>query len=306
MENKQWFIYGTGSFAQKLTTLMEKREMTIAGYIDSNPNIKEFEGKEVIPLQQVLARFEHRYIIIASSYYAEIAQTLAEHGLSEYKDYCQGDSFIDDFHAHTVYSQYGEDILIESVMYQIDKDKTGFFIDIGAYHPYKFSNTYLFYKKGWNGINIEPTPHKAQLFEIFRPRDINLSIGISNSYTEKTFYIYDENAYNTVTKELVDERKQELNLSPREELVIQFQPMNQIISQYVPEGKQVDLLTIDVEGSEMEVLSSIDWEQTKPSIIAIEMFDTENEIAHYIVNKEYKLVAKTIGTAIFVRSELWN
>ena len=52
------------------------------------------------------------------------------------------------------------------------------FIDVGAHHPMRFSNTYLFYKKKWKGINIDPLPGSMKLFNKLRPRDINLELGV--------------------------------------------------------------------------------------------------------------------------------
>ena len=73
------------------------------------------------------------------------------------------------------YSQEGEDM----VLYRIfEKQKSGFYVDIGAYHPKRFSNTYFFYKRGWRGINIEPNPEAIKLFKKYRVGDINLEMGV--------------------------------------------------------------------------------------------------------------------------------
>lgn len=79
-------------------------------------------------------------------------------------------------HHLQTYSQEGEDAILRRLFELTDK---GFYIDIGAHHPQRFSNTYFFYLKGWNGINIEPRPGSSQLFNELRPRDINLELGIS-------------------------------------------------------------------------------------------------------------------------------
>ena len=73
------------------------------------------------------------------------------------------------------YSQEGEDLIINRL---IDSKKNGFYIDIGAHHPFRFSNTYKFYKMGWNGINIDAMPGSMKLFREKRPRDINIECGI--------------------------------------------------------------------------------------------------------------------------------
>ena len=50
------------------------------------------------------------------------------------------------------YSISGVDLIIDRIF---KKKKTGVYIDIGCNHPIKYNNTYLLYKRGWNGINID-------------------------------------------------------------------------------------------------------------------------------------------------------
>ena len=63
------------------------------------------------------------------------------------------------------YSQEGEDLVLRKIFKKQDK---GFYVDVGAHHPKRFSNTFLLYKKGWNGINIDATPGSMKLFNKFR------------------------------------------------------------------------------------------------------------------------------------------
>ena len=83
------------------------------------------------------------------------------------------------------YSQKGEDLL----MYKFFHNKqNGFYVDIGAFHPSRLSNTKYFYDKGWHGINIEPHPQRIKEFEKERKRDINLEMGIGNLDKNMDFY----------------------------------------------------------------------------------------------------------------------
>ena len=82
------------------------------------------------------------------------------------------------FQSHNSYSQEGEDMVLRS-FFEGKKNYKGFYIDVGAHHPYRYSNTLYFYKKGWCGINIEPTPGAIKTFNFFRRRYININFGIS-------------------------------------------------------------------------------------------------------------------------------
>ena len=70
------------------------------------------------------------------------------------------------------YSMNGEDLFINNYF----KDKIGFYVDVGAYHPLELSNTYLLYKRGWSGINIDINSLSIDYFNFLRPDDINIHI----------------------------------------------------------------------------------------------------------------------------------
>lgn len=72
------------------------------------------------------------------------------------------------------YSQDGEDTLVASII----RDKAGVYVDVGAYHPILYSNTYALYRQGWNGIVIDPNIALRPLYSIWRPRDIFVDSGV--------------------------------------------------------------------------------------------------------------------------------
>ena len=82
------------------------------------------------------------------------------------------------------YSMNGEDVFVNNYF----KKKIGFYVDVGAYHPLELSNTYLLYKRGWNGINIDINSLSIDYFDYLRPDDININIAASNKNTTKTIY----------------------------------------------------------------------------------------------------------------------
>jgi hypothetical protein len=79
-------------------------------------------------------------------------------------------------HKNGSYSQDGEDMVLKVFFYENKRKYEGFYIDVGAHHPFRFSNTAFFYQKGWRGINIEPTPDLIKKFKRYRKRDINLNV----------------------------------------------------------------------------------------------------------------------------------
>ena len=76
-----------------------------------------------------------------------------------------------DIYAKRSYSQEGEDMLLDRFL---EDRSVGFYVDVGAHHPKRFSNTYRLYCRGWRGLNIDANPGSMTLFQKLRPRDINV------------------------------------------------------------------------------------------------------------------------------------
>lgn len=211
---------------------------------------------------------------------------------------------VDKFLSKKSYSQEGEDMVLASY-FENNKAYKGFFVDVGAHHPYRYSNTMFFYKKGWNGINIEPTPGAIKPFNIFRGRDINLNIGISKVKDVLTFYCFNEPALNGFSKEISEER----NCTSKkyfitQEVQIQTLPLADVLDQHVPTGKKIDFFTIDVEGLDLQVLQSNNWDKYKPTFILVEdSVDFKNlsssAIYAFLETHDYELAAKTMRTLFF-------
>ena len=68
------------------------------------------------------------------------------------------------------YSQSGEDIFIDNYMKE-NKLKKGRYVDLGAFHPIKYSNTLLLFKNGWSGVNVDLNQTAIDYFNIMRPND---------------------------------------------------------------------------------------------------------------------------------------
>jgi FkbM family methyltransferase len=203
---------------------------------------------------------------------------------------------------HESYSQHGEDMVLKSYF---ENQSTGFFVDIGAHHPFRFSNTYYFYKKGWRGINVDPKPGTKQLFDFFRSRDINLELGVAQEESSLTYYMFDEPALNSFSKDLSESRDSNTIFHIIGTQEVPVIPLKQILEKHVPANTRIDFLTVDVEGLDLEVLASNDWEKFRPSFIIAEDLDfkfekpTESDIYNYLAGVGYQLSGKTLASLIF-------
>ena len=207
------------------------------------------------------------------------------------------------------YSQEGEDIILRRLF---GKQDTGFYVDVGAHHPKRFSNTYFFYKMGWRGINIDAMPGSMKSFKKIRPRDINLEKAIADKKQVLTYYIFNEPALNGFSKELSEERDGKGNYFIKFTKDIETTTLNEILDNYLPKNQEIDFLSIDVEGLDFVVLKSINLEKYKPKIILIEILGSSlseinnNEISKYLINYGYSIYAKTINTVIFIDNNFFK
>lgn len=147
--------------------------------------------------------------------------------------------------------------------------RDGFYVDVGAYHPSLFSNTYFFYINDWRGINIEARPGSAALFDQMRPKDINLELGVSTERGEMTYYfIADDSTMNSFSRDFLEHIG--MLGSVTREIPVAVLPLAEILERHLPAGRAIDFMSVDVEGHDMEVLASNDWERFRPRFVVVE------------------------------------
>jgi FkbM family methyltransferase len=202
----------------------------------------------------------------------------------------------------TSYSQEGEDLVLRRFL---EERRSGFYVDVGAHHPTKFSNTHFFYELGWRGINIEPAPDAVAQFDKVRPRDINIGLGVAEAAGELTYYVFDEPALNTFDKTLKEEREARTSYRVIRTTKIRVDRLDRILQQRLPAGQAIDFMSIDVEGLDLQVLRSNDWNAHRPQFVLAEAldFNLEQAAKHplwmYMHSVRYELVAKTLNTLFY-------
>lgn len=205
--------------------------------------------------------------------------------------------------ATSAYSQEGEDMILRRIF---NDKKSGFFVDVGAFHPSRFSNTFYFYKQGWRGINIDAMPDSMDKFNKQRSRDINIEVPIASKKQILKYYAFNEPALNTFSGELAKERDGKDGYRVLFEKDIETFTLTEVLDKYMPKDvKEIDFFSIDVESLDYDVLISNDWNKYKPKIILIEdlKFDINNlsksDIVSFLSDKDYKFLAKTVNTLFF-------
>ncbi len=187
-----------------------------------------------------------------------------------------------------------------------ENGKPGFYVDVGAHHPKRFSNTYYFYKRNWFGINIDATPGSMEQFKISRSRDINIEAAVSNEIKELTFFIFEEPALNTLDGNLAKERLAQKKNKLNKEVKVKTRTLAGILNENLPPYREIDFLSVDVEGLDLQVLTSNNWEKYRPKFVVVECFGKgkfediiSDNTYKFLSSKSYTLYSKTINTCIF-------
>lgn len=212
-----------------------------------------------------------------------------------------------DVYVTKAYSQEGEDMILQRIF--ADKER-GFYVDVGAHHPRRFSNTYKLYKLGWRGINIEPNPDAFNLFVKERPSDINLNIGISTEAGFLKYHMFDEPALNSFDETVVKQRLDETQYKLIGTVDVNVVPLKNILDKYLEANTQIDFMTVDVEGLDLDVLQSNEWSKYKPKWVLVEQLNQQDleildfDMHHFMKSKGYVLFAKTYNTLFYKNKDV--
>jgi FkbM family methyltransferase len=209
------------------------------------------------------------------------------------------------------YSQCGEDLIV-SYIFALRNIPAPSYIDIGANDPFYISNTALFYKRGCKGINIEANPYLIDKFNTYRPLNINLNVGIGLSEGEQDFYVMNDPTLSSFAMTECENYIKTGKYHIVETIKVKTATLNSIIQQYC-QGIFPDFMSLDVEGLDMEILKSIDYETSSPKVICVEAAEyspigageRRTELVDFLVGKGYYEYANTNLNAIMVRKDFW-
>ena len=202
------------------------------------------------------------------------------------------------------YAQNGEDLILRRLF---GGSSTGFYVDVGAHHPYRFSNFQLLYQQGWQGINIDIDARIKRRFDRIRPKDINLVFGVCQQAGDKTFYVFEEPALSTGDLSVAQDRVAS-GWRLRKEVNVPTERLDRLFEQYLPPDRQIDIMSIDTEGSEYEVVLSNDWARYRPKVVVLEvsltqLVDGTSVALNYLERKSYQHYFQAYNSAILIANE---
>ena len=204
-------------------------------------------------------------------------------------------------YSNLYWSQEGEDILIKRIF---ANKKNGFYVDVGAHHSSRFSNTYKLYKENfWNGVNIDPSLSSYLDLKKKRKRDININVGISDKKEILKFYSFNEEALNTFSLKKKNQLKLNYKLKKTER--IHCKTLSDVLHGCLKKKIKIDLLTIDAEGYDLKVLKSNNWNKYLPDYIIVEISSStldeimKDSITKFLNKRRYRIYSKLHKSVIF-------
>lgn len=195
---------------------------------------------------------------------------------------------------NTFFSQFSQDISLENCIFK--GFKNGFFMDVGAHDGVDHNNTLYFEtNNNWRGVNIEPIKNIFNRLKTNRPNSININCAISERNGQSKFLLnHGHTEMLSGLSEHIDPRhRTRINYennhtnSYSEEIIIETRTIKDICLEY--DIKRIHYLSVDVEGAELSVLKSIDYENVFIDVIEFEnnYQDTADEVVKFLKEKGY-------------------
>jgi FkbM family methyltransferase len=162
------------------------------------------------------------------------------------------------------YAQNFEDVMLYRALKHVE---TGFFVDLGAYHPEHDSVSMLFSKIGWTGVHVEPQRRFADALRAARPQDKVLELAVGTGTEPMILHEIVGGEGITTGDRALAERHAAAGFTVRETRV-EVRTLAGILDKDAPED--IHWLKIDVEGMEGDVIRSWEGSAKRPWIVLVE------------------------------------
>jgi FkbM family methyltransferase len=193
------------------------------------------------------------------------------------------------------YAQHGEDRHALELLEELDLS-SGRYVDVGANHPTDISNTYLFYRRGLQGIVVEPNPELARLFGVFRPRDVALAVGCSDRAGFACLNISKTPVLSSLTAANAGE--------VWKTIAVPVVPLDSITEYFAPPW--IPFLSVDVEGHSGAVLRGASRTLERTFLACIEASENtaeEAEVLAALADANFAIVSRIGCNLIAINRE---
>lgn len=206
------------------------------------------------------------------------------------------------------HSQYKQDQFLNENFFK--NKRNGIFVDIGAYDGIEGSNSYFFEKHlEWKGLCVEPIPSVfnkliknrncfCEQVAAWKENDIK-KFKIIEGYSEMLSGLID--SYEDEHKKRIDS---EIKAFDQKSIEIEIQciDINLLLLKY--HLCNIDFLSIDTEGSEIEILKKLDFSKFKIKYISVENNYKKPEIREILKKANFELINRLNIDDIYKNNKL--
>ena len=204
------------------------------------------------------------------------------------------------------FSQAGED-LIADYIFRCRGITNPTYLDIGAYQPFRYSNTAVFYARGSRGVVVEADPSKAQAFKLKRPEDQVIACAVGEKTGWADFHIRKGGEDALSSLETPEDLDNYMTIRVEVKKVAQI-----LDGSFLNKGP--DFLSLDVEGLDAQILMSFPFDRYRPKVICVETVtfsesghgEKQSGIGDFLASRGYINYADTNVNTIFVDREFWE
>ncbi|MGE3820544.1 MAG: FkbM family methyltransferase [Isosphaeraceae bacterium] len=204
------------------------------------------------------------------------------------------------------YAQCGEDVAARELLGHKGVERPTY-LDVGAFRPIHYNNTYLFHTLGGRGVLVEPNVALADEIRAARPGDVLLTVGIGlEGQTTADLYCLTLPEWNTFDREEAERNVKGTGGRVRIEKVVKTPliPINTVIADHF-HGEAPDFLSIDVESLDLPILRTLDFDRFRPRVICAETVvplagRMAPDVAAFLTTKGYQARAMTFANTLFV------
>ena len=169
---------------------------------------------------------------------------------------------------------------------------------MGCQHPISNNNTYLLYKRGWSGINIDLDPKNIRLFNLERPDEINICKCVSSDNSKKDlFFFHPGSPINSLEKKTTKDKS---NFSLKK---IKTYTLNSILEDH--KILNIDYFNLDVEGHEIDILKNFDIKYYKPKVISVEFIDYQMKKLEFKNNNINRVLQSDLYRYFISNGYIW-
>lgn len=211
------------------------------------------------------------------------------------------------FNSH---SQHADDYIAWQLLGSKNK---GLVIEVGAFDGKHLSNSFSLEEIGWSSICIEPNPKIFSFLQKNRPKSTNINVAIVSDENVKEISFFSEKlgVLSGCNYDEEDIKKRYKNRGVQyedpEEIKVAAKTLNKVASELNLNQKSIEIISIDVEGFEMQVLEGFNLNTYQPGLFVIEANDegNEREIKDFFLKyRNYFFLGNNFQNLFFIRKDL--